>query len=637
MAIDVVIGVVETHGRKETAGAGRRLRNHPASASRLQGPHRSRRWISTPSSPGARRSFSSTSSPTPMPKAAVIPKRYLDVQEMLDARHRRLHDAQHPACRKPERRRGADHPHPGARDGSGLHHRHGRRRRDHRPDARRPDQAAAGRQGLPRRTRPSGRSTNYFTAGNLTALRELALRRTAQRVDDQLLNHMQAHAISGPWAAGERVLVSVDQHPRAASLVRYARRAWPRGSALPGRPLYIETNRSDQSDRSAARRASPPPCGWPNSSAAKRSPFPAASIAKNSCAMRRPTMSRTSSSARRAADLAANCFDALASAHDLIRKAGDISVHVISGEDTGRKPTRRGVGTAAAETPLRSSRLSARRRPTSWSRLRFGIVLDQVLDVRNLALVFLMAVLTSAVLHGLRPALYSLRSRARSPSTSSFCRRAITLTISDPESVLALVLLPRRGNHRQQSDGDACSARPSPHRQRARTTEDLYLFSRRSSPAPARSTTCSGRPPSSSPRCSSCAWCCSCRRTARIAVKAGYPPDDTLDDADIAAARWAWEHNHAAGRGADTLPGAKRLYVPLRTGAPPVGVDRPRRRQPRGPAADARAAAPARRAGRPGSARHRTRPTGRRRRPRQACRGSRPPALGAADVASPTI
>jgi two-component system sensor histidine kinase KdpD len=47
---------------------------------------------------------------------------------------------------------------------------------------------------------------------------------------------------------------------------------------------------------------------------------------------------------------------------------------------------------------------------------------------------------------------------------------------------------------------------------------------------------------------------------------------DTLDDADIAAARWAWEHNHAAGRGADTLPGARRLYVPLRTGRTGVGV-----------------------------------------------------------------
>ena len=41
---------------------------------------------------------------------------------------------------------------------------------------------------------------HYFSPGNLTALRELALRRTAERVDEQLLTHMQAHAIAGPWA-----------------------------------------------------------------------------------------------------------------------------------------------------------------------------------------------------------------------------------------------------------------------------------------------------------------------------------------------------------------------------------------------------------------------------------------------------
>ena len=58
----------------------------------------------------------------------------------------------------------------------------------------------------------------------LTALRELALRRTADRVDEQLLTEMQAHAISGPWAAGERILVCVSEDPRAAGLVRYAKR-----------------------------------------------------------------------------------------------------------------------------------------------------------------------------------------------------------------------------------------------------------------------------------------------------------------------------------------------------------------------------------------------------------------------------
>jgi len=52
-----------------------------------------------------------------------------------------------------------------------------------------------------------------------------------------------------------------------------------------------------------------------------------------------------------------------------------------------------------------------------------------------------------------------------------------------------------------------------------------------------------------------------------IVVKAGYPPEDRLDDADIAAAKWAWENNRPAGRGSDTLPGAKRLFLPMRTGA----------------------------------------------------------------------
>ena len=57
-----------------------------------------------------------------------------------------------------------------------------------------------------------------------------------------------------------------------------------------------------------------------------------------------------------------------------------------------------------------------------------------------------------------------------------------------------------------------------------------------------------------------------------IAVKAGYPPEDMLDEADLAAAKWAWENNRPAGRGSDTLPGAKRLFLPMRTGRGAIGV-----------------------------------------------------------------
>ena len=45
-----------------------------------------------------------------------------------------------------------------------------------------------------------------------------------------------------------------------------------------------------------------------------------------------------------------------------------------------------------------------------------------------------------------------------------------------------------------------------------------------------------------------------------------------LDDADLAAAKWAWENNRPAGRGSDTLPGAKRLFLPMRTGRGAIGV-----------------------------------------------------------------
>jgi two-component system sensor histidine kinase KdpD len=55
-------------------------------------------------------------------------------------------------------------------------------------------------------------------------------------------------------------------------------------------------------------------------------------------------------------------------------------------------------------------------------------------------------------------------------------------------------------------------------------------------------------------------------------VKAGYPPEDTLGEADLAAANWVWENNRSAGRGSDTLPGAKRLFLPMRTGRGSIGI-----------------------------------------------------------------
>ena len=86
---------------------------------------------------------------------------------------------------------------------------------------------------------------HFFSPANLTALRELALRRTAERVDEQLLMEMQSRAISGPWPAGDRLLVCVSEDPRAAGLVRYTKRLADRLHA-PWTALYVETKRSLQ-------------------------------------------------------------------------------------------------------------------------------------------------------------------------------------------------------------------------------------------------------------------------------------------------------------------------------------------------------------------------------------------------------
>ena len=191
---------------------------------------------------------------------------------------------------------------------------------------------------------------NYFSPGNLTALRELALRRTAQRVDDQLLSHMQSHAIAGPWAAGERVLVCIDEHARGPSLVRYARRLADRLRG-PFVALNIET----------ARTASVSDAGKDQLAASLRL---AEQLGGEAVVL--PGQHIATEIVRYAA--ANNVTHIVIGkpqkpqwrewlqgsvSHELIRHAGDISVHVIAGAaEQGAKP--RGGADACHATAFRA-------------------------------------------------------------------------------------------------------------------------------------------------------------------------------------------------------------------------------------------------------------------------------------------
>src|SRR5205085_2104315 len=108
-------------------------------------------------------------------------------------------------------------------------------------------------------------------------------------------------------------------------------------------------------------------------------------------------------------------------------------------------------------------------------------------------------------------------------------------------------------------------------RQRAKTTEDLYLFSRKLASVVSMD---------------DLLWATSFQIASMlkvrvvlllpdngsIAVRGSWPPEDVIEEADVAAAKWAWEKDRVAGRGSDTLPGAKWLFIPMHTARGAVGV-----------------------------------------------------------------
>jgi two-component system sensor histidine kinase KdpD len=83
---------------------------------------------------------------------------------------------------------------------------------------------------------------NFFRIGNLTALREMALRLTAERVDRQLRDYMQKKNIVGPWKSGERLLVAIGPSPYSANLIRWTRRLASTMSAS-WLAVYVQTSK----------------------------------------------------------------------------------------------------------------------------------------------------------------------------------------------------------------------------------------------------------------------------------------------------------------------------------------------------------------------------------------------------------
>jgi two-component system sensor histidine kinase KdpD len=409
---------------------------------------------------------------------------------------------------------------------------------------------------------------HYFSPGNLTALRELALRRTAESVDEQLLTHMQANAIAGPWAAGERILVCVSEDPRAAGLVRYTKRLADRVHA-PWTAISIETRRSLQlSDAQRDQLADTLRLAESLGGEAITIPAVQRRIADdvvNFAQANNVTQIIIGKSTR------SRWFEIMQGSvvHDLVRRAGNISVNVIKGDELpSEKLAKSAVQTAARAEPFDP-------RPYLMALLIAAVGLGAAalikphFGIENVDLVFLTAVVIVAVRYGLWPSM--LTSVIASLAYNFFFLPPIyTFTITDPTNVIAffffmlIAILVSNVAGRVRVQADTAIGR-------IRTTEQLYAFSRKLA---------------GTATLDDVLWATAYQTALMLkvrvvlllpddgllTVKAGYPPEDELDKADLAAANWAWSNDRPAGRGSDTLPGAKRLFLPMRTGRGLIGV-----------------------------------------------------------------
>jgi len=98
---------------------------------------------------------------------------------------------------------------------------------------------------------------HFFNKGNLIALREMALRTTAQRVDVQMQDARREAGVRTAWAASERVLVAISPSPMSPRLVRSARRL-AAGMRAEWMAAYVESPRSAHLSPEDRRRLNPP-------------------------------------------------------------------------------------------------------------------------------------------------------------------------------------------------------------------------------------------------------------------------------------------------------------------------------------------------------------------------------------------
>jgi len=405
----------------------------------------------------------------------------------------------------------------------------------------------------------------FFRKGNLIALRELALRRTAERVDAQMRGYMAEQGIRETWATGERLLVCVGPSASAGRLVRATRRMAARAHAE-WFAVHVESPR-DQRLNAQEREDILRALELAEQLGGRAVTLSGQSVAEEILAYAREhNVNRIVTGKTRRPRWKELFEGALLDA--LVRGSGGIEILAITGaeEDEGQPRL------AAAPAPRRSS--------AGEYLAAVGIVVVPTVVgmlVRNAGM--LVPPIDAAMLYLLAVVVAASRFR-RGPSLVAslvgiasfdffFVHPFYTFSVTDVRYVLtfgvmlvvALVMGNLTGRIRNQAEAA---------REREQRTSALYGLSRELATARDRDAVVA-------------AALRSLRDTfaldaavllpaeADAVAPVGEPPYP-LDERERAVAQWSFDHNQAAGRGTTTLPGARALYLPLASSGRTVGI-----------------------------------------------------------------
>lgn len=408
---------------------------------------------------------------------------------------------------------------------------------------------------------------HFFQPGNLAALRELALRKAAQHVDRDLLDYMQAHAIRGPWAAGEHVLCCINEHSASAELVRRGRRLADNLKAL-YTVLYVEGPRhlsltEEEKDRVAdtlriAERLK-----------AETVVLPGRDIASTilDYAIRKNVTHILIGKSERP-----RWFELLYGSvvRDLMRQSGAISVTAVAAKGEKLAPKTVITAVKAADGGWRKYVFSSLAiAVTVLAGMALRAVSNQALA--SIGMLFLIPVMISAVSFGRRAALFTAFCSLLAYNFF-FLQPLYTLTISDPNNWLSFSVLlfvaVFTGNlaARVRAQADVAA-------RRAGIAGELYKFTgKMAGIAGLEDILWAASYQIAAMLQTNVVILLPDRKSHQLQIRGAYPPDDELSADDVAAATWCWERGQAAGRNAETLPGARRLFLPMRTGSGIVGV-----------------------------------------------------------------